>query len=174
VDDAKLHLDGISISQTKASSLVMSINSTITTDGSAKAVIAPFTGSMWLLDNDPPFVFAQVAFPETSSDPLVMVNISQTINVDSMPELTVFNQYLLSRDKVNVRVEGDTTLRVSGIAKDYPVTFSKDVEIVGFNSFAGISVTNAHVKLGTTNNFNATVTIPNPTIWTIDVVSNPR
>lgn len=172
VDDAQLHVDGIRISQSEASSLQMSINSTITTDGSAKAVIAPFKGSMWLMDYNPPFVFAEIDFPETSSDPLVMVNISQAINIDRMTELTTFNEYLLSRDRVTIRVEGNTTLRVSGLARDYPVTFSKDIEMAGFNSFAGIKVQNITVKLGTTNNFNATATIPNPTIWTVDVVSN--
>ncbi|KAI1856972.1 uncharacterized protein JN550_013538 [Neoarthrinium moseri] len=169
VDAAHLSIEGITISQSETNSLNMAINSTITTDGSAHAKIAAFSGTMWLLDHDPPLAFATVDFPEVSSDALVTVNTSQHLPIEHMEELTLFNQYLLAKETVNVRVQGDTTIRVSGIARDYPITFSKDVEIVGFNNFAGMKVDNTSVSLSTTKNFNATATIPNPTIWTIDV-----
>jgi hypothetical protein len=171
VNEAQLHIDGVTITQSEAGSLHMAINSTITTDGSAHATIAGFNGTMWLLDVDPPIAFANVLFPETPSDALVLVNISQPVAVDHLAELTTFNQYLLAKEVVHVRVEGSTTVRVSGIARDYPITFSKDIDFDGFNGFAGISVSNPHVSLVPLNNFNATATIPNPTIWTVEVVS---
>ncbi|KAK9418198.1 hypothetical protein SUNI508_08392 [Seiridium unicorne] len=169
VDKAQLKIDGVAITQSETGSFNMAINSTITTDGSAHATIAAFNGTLWLLDYDPPFAFATVSFPETPSNALVLVNISQPVTIDHASELTIFNQYLLTRESVNVRVEGDTTVRVSGIARNYPITFSKDVEFTGFNSFNGISVTNPHVSLANASNFNATSTIPNPTTWTVEV-----
>lgn len=170
VDESQLNIDGVTISQSQTGSFNMAINSTITTDGSVHATIAAFAGTMWLLDHDPPLAFASIDFPETPSDALVLVNVSQAVDIDHMSELTIFNSYLLTNESVNVRVEGDTTVRVSGIARDYPITFSKDVEFAGFNSFNGISVTDPHVSLKNASNFNATTTIPNPTTWTVEVV----
>jgi hypothetical protein len=152
----------------------MSINSTITTDGSVHATIAGFAGVMYLTDVDPPLEFATIDFPETSSDALVLVNVTQHIPVDNQTALTIFNTHLLTKDVVHVKISGPTTARVSGIARDYPVTFEKDVDIVGFNSFAGLAVVDPHITLVTKNNFNATATIPNPTIWNLDVVSLPN
>lgn len=148
----------------------MAINASITSDGSVHATIAGFTGTMYLADADPPVEFASIDFPETTSDALVLVNVSQTIPVQHLAELTLFNSYLLNRDAVHIQIRGDTTARVSGIARDYPVVFDKTVEIVGFNSFAGLSVENANIALTPKDNFNATAVLPNPTIWTIDVV----
>ncbi|ETS87957.1 hypothetical protein PFICI_01785 [Pestalotiopsis fici W106-1] len=169
VNDAKLTIDGVAVTQTEAGSFNLAINSTITTDGSAHATIAGFNGTMWLLDTDGPVAFTSIEFPETSSDAVVPVNISQIVTIDHLDELTTFNQRLLTNETVNVRVNGSTTVRVSGIARDYPITFSKDIAFAGFKSFAGINVTNPKVGLTQTKNFNATAIIPNPTLWSVDV-----
>ncbi|KAI0176782.1 hypothetical protein BJ166DRAFT_7732 [Pestalotiopsis sp. NC0098] len=168
VDEAQLNIDGVAVTQTEANSFNLAINSTITTDGSAHATIHAFNGTMWLLD-ETPVAFASVMFPETASDAEVPVNISQTVTVDHLSELTAFNQALLVNETVNVRVNGSTTIRVSGIARDYPITFSKDIVFQGFNGFAGINVTDPVVGLTATKNFNATVNIPNPTVWSVEV-----
>ncbi|KAH8675783.1 hypothetical protein BX600DRAFT_494225 [Xylariales sp. PMI_506] len=169
IDAATLSVDGVVISQTESNSLHMAINSTISVDGSIKATIGAFNGTMILTDYDPNFKFATLQFPEVKSESLIMVNISQELPIEYMTELTIFNTYLLTRESVHVRIIGDTTVRVSGIARDYPVTFDKEIEFVGFNSFNGLAIENPHVQLTTRNNFNATAVIPNPTLWTIDV-----
>lgn len=175
INEATLHVDGIVISQTQTGSLNMAINSTISADSSVHATIAGFDGTMYLTDVSPPLPFARLKFPEVVSSSLVMVNISQHLEIADLAALTAFNTYFLQNPLAHVRISGDTTARVSGIARDYPVTFSKDIEMVGFNGFKGLVVSNALVKTSTTNenNFNATVYIPNPTIWTLDVVSRP-
>lgn len=170
LNDAKLHVDSIVISQSKTNSLHMAINSSITSDGDVHATVHGFEGTMYLTDVEPPLAFAQVQFPETSSESLVLVNVSQELQISDMAALTTFNTYLLANETLTVRIKGDTTVRVSGIARDYPVTFEKDVQMAGFNGFKGTYVTNANVTAGgSTNNFNATAHLPNPTIWTIDV-----
>ncbi|KAF7536517.1 hypothetical protein G7054_g4458 [Neopestalotiopsis clavispora] len=169
VNDAQLNIDGVAVTETEPGSFNLAINSTITTDGSTHATIAGFNGTMWLLDTDGPVAFTSLEFPETTSDAVSTVNISQPITVDHLDQLTTFNQRLLTNDTVNVRVNGSTTVRVSGIARDYPITFSKDIAFAGFQSFAGISVTDPTVGLTQTKNFNATAMIPNPTIWSVEV-----
>lgn len=176
LDAANLDIDSVVISQVEPDSFNMAINSTILADsGGVQATIRAFEGNMYLLSGgdavasaDP---FAKFQFPEVESSAAVTVNVSQKVPVEDVGSLVAFNVQLLSQDFVNVRVEGSTQIRVAGIALDYPVTFSKDLKLKAFNGFAGISVSDISASLATTRNFNGTVHIPNPTVFTFVIVS---
>ncbi|KAI0385798.1 hypothetical protein F5Y04DRAFT_276321 [Hypomontagnella monticulosa] len=169
LNEAKLTIDGIVITNVQANSMNMAINSTITTDGSTHATIDGFEGTMYLADVNPPLAFAKINFPETNSDVLQTVNVSQEVPVSDLHAFTTFNEHLIQRESVNVQVKGNTHVHVSGISRAYSVTFDKTVSIKGLNGFKGLSVTNPHVRIATTNNFNATTHIPNPSVLTLDI-----
>ncbi|KAI0842849.1 hypothetical protein F5Y06DRAFT_74997 [Hypoxylon sp. FL0890] len=169
LDEAALTIDGIVITNVQTNSLNMAINSTITTDGSTHATIDGFEGTMYLADVDPPLAFAKINFPETTSDALQTVNVSQEIPVSDQDAFTTFNEHLMQQETVNVMVRGDTHIHVSGISRAYGVTFSKTVSLQGLNKFQGLNVTNPHVSIAQSNNFNATAHIPNPSVLTLDV-----
>lgn len=172
LNDASMHIDSIVISQSKTNSYHMAINSTISADESTHATIRGFEGTMYLMDVDPPAAFAKLQFPEVKSTAEINVNVSQEMVVEDMAALVTFNTYLVQRKTVRVKVEGDTKVRVSGIARDYPVTFTKEVELNGFDGFKGLSVSSINVKVGgDKNNFNGISHIPNPTVFTLEVVS---
>lgn len=152
----------------------MAIDSTILADSSVHATIRAFDGTMSLSPNKDgaaPVAFAKFQFPEISSTAQVIVNVSQKVAVEDTNSLVTFNEALLSQESVHVRVEGHTQIRVSGIARDYPVTFRKEVELKAFNGFAGLSVSNINVTQASVNNFNGTAHIPNPTVFTFELVS---
>ncbi|KAI1461894.1 hypothetical protein F4805DRAFT_186648 [Annulohypoxylon moriforme] len=169
LDQATLTIDGISVTKVQTNSLNMAINSTITTDGSTHATIDGFEGTMYLADINPPLAFAKINFPETTSDAHQIVNVSQEIPISDQDAFTTFNKHLLQQESVNVLVKGDTYVHVSGISRAYGVTFSKTVSLKGLDGFKGISVTNPHVSLAQSDNFNATAHIPNPSSLTLDV-----
>lgn len=151
----------------------MAINSTITSDGSTHATIDGFEGTLYLADVNPPLAFAKINFPETTSEALQTVNISQEVPIFDLHALTTFNEHLIQRESVQVQVKGDTYIHVKGISRAYPATFDKTVSLVGLNGFKGLSVTNPHVRIASTNNFNATAHIPNPSVLTLEIVSSP-
>ncbi|KAI0148128.1 hypothetical protein F4776DRAFT_300780 [Hypoxylon sp. NC0597] len=169
LNEAALAIDGIVITNVETNSLNMAINSTITTDGSTHATIDGFEGTMYLADTDPPLAFAKINFPETTSDALQTVNVSQEIPISDQGAFTTFNEHLMQQETVNVAVKGDTHVHVSGISRAYGVTFSKTVPLRGLNSFQGLSVANPHVSTAQVNNFNATAHIPNPSVLALDV-----
>ncbi|KAI1142809.1 hypothetical protein F5Y05DRAFT_366259 [Hypoxylon sp. FL0543] len=169
LDEATLTIDGIVITHVQANSLNMAINSTITTDGSTHATIDGFEGTMYLADVEPPLAIAKINFPETTSDALQTVNVSQEIPISDQAVFTTFNEHLMQQETVKVMVKGDTHIHVSGISRAYGVTFSKIVSLQGLNKFKGLNVANPHVSIAQTNNFNATTHIPNPSVLTLDV-----
>jgi hypothetical protein len=110
---------------------LLAINSTITSDGSVHATVRAFTGVMYLEDLLPHTPFSTVEFPETSSDALQSVNVSQAVNLSNSPLFTTFNTWLLNNETLRVTITGDTAIRVRGIARDYPVTFRKTITLNG-------------------------------------------
>ncbi|KAI0448527.1 hypothetical protein F5B21DRAFT_105297 [Xylaria acuta] len=170
LNEAKLTIDGITVTNTQAGSFVMGINSTIEADDSVHATIDAFEGTMYLADVDPPLAIVQINFPQTTSSSVQAVNISQDIQISDLGSFTTFNKALLSRESVNVQVKGDTHIHVSGISRAYPVTFDKTVTLKGLNNFNGLSISDSTISaLATKNNFNATAHIPNPSVLTLDI-----
>lgn len=131
LDDAELILDGIIVTNTRSQNFSMSINSTIKSDGSVHAKIDGFQGVMYLEDYEPHTPFAKIDFPETTSDALQTVNVTQFVPIENVEALTRFNTWLLVNDSVRVTVEGDTHVHVRGIARSYKVTFKKTISIPG-------------------------------------------
>ncbi|OTA69025.1 hypothetical protein K449DRAFT_396401 [Hypoxylon sp. EC38] len=174
LNEATLSIDGIVITNVETNSLNMAINSTITTDGSTHATIDGFEGTMYLVDTDTPLEFAKINFPETTSDALQTVNVSQEIPISNLGAFTTFNEDLMQKVIVYVAVKGDTHVHVSGISRAYGVAFSKTVPIQGLNGFQGLSVSNPHVSTAQVNNFNATAHIPNPSLLGLDVVHESK
>lgn len=154
----------------------MSINSTITSDGSVKATIDGFTGQMYLEDLQPHTPFASVQFPQTTSDAVVTVNITnQFTEVTDLAAFTTFNTWLLTNDSLRVTVTGTTNIHVSGLSKAYSVDFTKTVTMPGLRGFAGTNVTQSNISLTPDldgSNFHGYVTIPNYSLVTFEVVSS--
>ncbi|PKS06539.1 hypothetical protein jhhlp_007287 [Lomentospora prolificans] len=170
LDEAELTIDSIIISSTEPKQYNMAVNSTIRTDGKTHATIAPFTGVMYLEDLEPHTPFASVEFPETTSEKLQVVNVSQIVEVTNMDAFTTFNTWLLANETLRMTIEGDTSVKVKGISKNFGVTFKKTVDLKGLNGFHGLKVTDANVDIATTKkNFNGTVDIPNASILTIEI-----
>ncbi|KAI3323584.1 hypothetical protein HD806DRAFT_497261 [Xylariaceae sp. AK1471] len=166
---AKLTIDGITVTNTQTTSLVMAINSTITADDSVHATIDAFEGTMYLADVDPPLAFAKINFPQTSSSAIQAVNVSQEIQVADVDAFTTFNKYLLAMESVNIQVKGDTYIHVKGISRAYSATFDKTVTLKGLNNFAGLAISNPQINLNPKNNFNGTAHIPNPSVLTLEI-----
>ncbi|KAH8893825.1 hypothetical protein GQ53DRAFT_745281 [Thozetella sp. PMI_491] len=172
LDEATLTIDGIVVTNTKSDSLTMAINSTIHTDGSVKANIDGFLGDMYLEDLLPHTPFAQISFPATTSDALQVVNVSQPLPITNMEAFTNFNTWLLHNTTLRVTVSGSTNIRVNGIAKSYPVTFLKTIEMPGLQSFNGTTVSETSISLQADDNgdnFHGFASIPNRSLVTFEI-----
>lgn len=152
----------------------MSVNSTIRISSSTAAVIHGFEGVMYLEDFEGKVPFARLAFPETTGASLQVVNISQSTPVTDVVALTRFNTWLLLNDSIRVTVEGETTIKVKGLTKAYPVNFKKIVTLQGLQNFKGTSVPESSVNTkadANGDNFHGTVTVPNRSVVTFELVS---
>lgn len=175
VNGATLEIQGIQLSQTQSTNFTLAINSTIKADDSIHAVIDAFDGVMYLEDWAPQTPFARIAFPSVTSAALTNVNISQFTEILDLNAFTVFNQYFLVNETLNVSVEGDSHIKVSGVNRKYPVHFKKTVSMPGLSNFNGTTVPTSKILLtpdSDGNNFLGTVVIPNRSYITFEIVSS--
>ena len=131
VDAATLTIDGITMSNTQSENYTMAINSTIHISSSFTATLDGFTGQLYLEDVEPHTPFASLDFPPTTSAAEQVVNVTQFTPITNMAAFTEFNIWLLANDSVRVTVAGDTFVRLSGISKSFPISFTKTVTIPG-------------------------------------------
>lgn len=174
INAAVLEVQGISCTNTASESFTLSINTTLKS-GTTKATVEAFEGVMYLEDEPSHTPFVTINFPETQNKPFQTVNISQHVDIKSVPALTTFNSWLLNNDSIRVTVKGNPTVKVPGISKGYGVLFKKTVILPGLSGFAGLSVYNNSINVtgfadGT--NFHTTATIPNKSLVTFEIVSS--
>ncbi|KKF94239.1 hypothetical protein CFO_g3396 [Ceratocystis platani] len=168
VDDSKLNITRIDMSNTKANSFTLGVDSNIHTPGSIHATVFPFDAYL-SLDVDEDYPFGLIRFPKNRSSKNTTVTVEQTIEIINMTSLTRFNTHLLAGETVGLRVKGKPKIKLSGLYIKYKLKFNKVVQLTGFNMFKGLSVTNANISLSASNNFRADTSISNPTVLTLDV-----
>lgn len=174
VNGATLKIQGIQLSQTQADNYTLAINATIQADDSIHAVIDAFDGVMYLEDWPPQTPFARIAFPSVTSAAMTAINISQFTEILDLNAFTVFNEYFLVNESINVSVEGDSMIKVAGVNRKYPVTFKKTINMPALSNFNGTTVPTSRIALPADadgNNFFGTVVIPNRSYITFEIVS---
>ena len=131
LDQAKLNLKSIVVTNTQSQNYTMAIDSTIEADDSVHADIDGFKGQMYLEDFHPHTSFAEIDFPPTTSSAEQTVSVSQFTPITDLEAFTIFNTWLLINDTLRVTVEGDTKIKVKGISKKFDVTFKKTITMPG-------------------------------------------
>jgi hypothetical protein len=131
MDASELRVDSILISDTKSNSYQMSVDSTILTDGKIHATIDGFNGQMYLEDLQPHTPFATINFPETTSEKISTVKVSEHVDISNMEGFTTFNTWLLNNETLRLTITGDTHVHVKGLSRAYGVTFRKTVQLKG-------------------------------------------
>lgn len=177
INKAKLEIQGVAVENPEPDWYLMSINSTIRTDGQVKATIDPFIGDMYLEELGPEHTFAKIRFPQTNANKFQMVNVSkQYIEINNREAFTTFNEWFTNNETLKVTIKGKPSVTPRGLAKSYSVDFKKTLELKGLNKLEGIKVNNATVEFTTNKknstdfrNFWATTEIPNPSHFTLQI-----
>ncbi|TQV96828.1 hypothetical protein IF1G_04068 [Cordyceps javanica] len=176
INHAKLDIVAVKISNATPTSYQMTINSTISTDGTVKANIDPFAGDMYLEDTDDKTPFAVINFPPTNANKHSNVNVDQHVEIHNMDAFNKFNAWFVNNETLKIGIKGKTKVQPNGLSKKYDVTFQKVLEVKGLNLFKGMKVVEPRVELTVDNgtdpnfrNFFAKVELPNPSHFSLDI-----
>ncbi|KFY08373.1 hypothetical protein V492_06285 [Pseudogymnoascus sp. VKM F-4246] len=170
VNSSTLNIDGISVTNSKTNTALISINSTVSSSNSIPAVIDAFDAVMYLEDKLPHTPVMTLKMPQTKTG-LAIVNVTQEISGADKQPFIDFNSWYLWNESFPVTIEGETLVHVKGL-KAAKVTFKKTITLKGINGFKGLSVSNPKVNISASkgdDNFHGTAQIPNPSILTFEV-----
>ncbi|KAM3565860.1 hypothetical protein ARSEF4850_001171 [Beauveria asiatica] len=176
INQAKLDIVAIKISNVTPTSYQMTVDSTISTDGTVKADIDAFAGDMYLEDTDDKTPFAVLDFPPTNANKHSNVKVDQHVEIKNMDAFNKFNTWFVNNETLKIGIKGNTKIQPKGLSKKYHVIFHKVLEAKGLNNFKGIKVINPRVTLsvdkGTDPNFRnfyAQTELPNPSHFSLDI-----
>lgn len=172
VNGSTLTVQGIGMSNSKSDSFTLSLNATIHADNAIHAVLDPFTAEMYLEDLPDHTPFLYVDLPQTSSDTVSTVNITQERNITDMAAFTTFNKWLLLNETIRVTIKGSTKIRITAISHKYTVHYKKTVTIPGLQNFNGSDVSYATISLTAgagENDFIGYASIPDTSIVHLEI-----
>lgn len=172
LNESRLTIEGVIVSNPRSNALTMSINSTIYADDGVHATIGGFKGAMYLEDLPGQEPFAHFDFPATETASVITVNVTQDLTISNMDALITFNTWLLANETLRVTVEGRPTVRLRGLARNYEADFRKTVQVNGLNNFSGLEILNGSISVlpdENGDNFGGYVAIPNPSVFTLEL-----
>jgi hypothetical protein len=171
VNDAVLEMQGLRVTDPKADSVYIEINSTLAMDASISATVDGFNASLYLEDKTPHTPFAYVQMPSTQSASLISINVSQTIQITDMQAFADYNTWFLMNESFRMTLSGNTYVHVKGL-RAAPISFAKTITVTGLNSLKGLNVTSSRITAtpdAQGDNFFGFSDVPNPSILTVEL-----
>ncbi|CUS14181.1 unnamed protein product [Tuber aestivum] len=174
IDKTVLNLHSFTILEPSPTSLLLSLNSTITGAGgiAAHARLDPMNVSFFLEDHKPidPFMYLKLpSIKGGSSVPVITTNV--TTEIASVSALTEFSALLLGSETLRVAIRGRSTLRAGKLHTK--VNYNEVITIKGFNQLKGMEIEEYNLLNRTQqsdgSNLGGKVLIPNPTVFDIQM-----
>ena len=154
-----------------------------------------FKGGLSLKDQEP-FIYINV--PKTKADAKVDIVVDQDVTLNSKDQFNSYNKVVMGSETFDVYLKGKTKMHLSGLSgisvdyskkvtmkgKDFFALYnslhSKDILtlIPGLNKLSGLNITEIKILSGTTgsnailadgSNMVGNVSIPNPSVMTLDL-----
>ncbi|PWW76107.1 hypothetical protein C7212DRAFT_321444 [Tuber magnatum] len=174
LDKTVLNLHSFTILEPSPTSLLLSVNSTITGASgiAAHSRLEPMEVSFFLENHKPIQPFMSLQLPGIkggSAVPVITTNV--TTEITSVPGLTEFSALLLGSETLRVAIRGRTTLWAGKLHTK--VNYNEVVTIKGFNQLEGMEI-EEYTLLNQTqqadgSNLGGKVLIPNPTVFEIQM-----
>jgi len=172
VNASALEIQVQDISDPTPSTVHLKLVSVARSNSSYHPTLDAFRAALFLEDTEPNIIpFGYVEIPKTKVEHETTITVDQTLNVTNMDQFIAYNKLVMNSDEFRIAIRGRTGLHQKGLSK-INVDYNKVVTMKGLNKLSGFNIT--EVQILTTNepdgsNMNGTVSIPNPSVLTINL-----
>lgn len=171
----------------------LKLESVIRSGSSYHPTVDSFTASLSLEGKEP---FTNIVIPEAKSEAETHITVDQSVKFASLSAFSEYTKTVLGSEKFNVYLNGKTKVHLKGLP-GMDVDYNKVVEmkgtyiftsvhsiphhphntnqiLPGLNQLKGLNITDIKILTGTSklpdgSNMLAKVTIPNPSVMTLDL-----
>ncbi|RJE22195.1 hypothetical protein PHISCL_05481 [Aspergillus sclerotialis] len=170
VNDSTLEVKSISITDPTPDSFHLNQTQVLGTDSMFHPHFYEFNATARLSGSKKPFTVVQI--PPMKANDGTVINVDQDVDLEG-DAFGDFSTAIMLNKEVDMNLFGRPRLKQGALPK-IGVVYNKTVTIKGLNKLEGFNVTNYHITVDPDpfgNSMNGTVSIPNPSVLTITMVS---
>jgi hypothetical protein len=151
-------------------SIHLKLNTLIKSDSSYHPRIDGFRAGLSLEGQEP---FLYIDIPEVKSEAETPVTVDQEVKLANQNAFSEYTKTVLNSEEFSVRLDGKTNIHLSGLPT-MDVNYNKIVTMKGLNRLHGLNISDVSILSGDKiladkSNLIATVSIPNPSVMTLDL-----
>ncbi|EDU50567.1 conserved hypothetical protein [Pyrenophora tritici-repentis Pt-1C-BFP] len=124
------------------------------------------------LEGQEPFLYLNV--PKAKSEKETRITIDQDVKLASLAAFSNYTKTVLGSESFDLRLDGKTNIHLSGLPT-MDVNYNKIITMKGLNRLAGLNITDVRILSGANeilpdgSNLVGNVSIPNPSVMTLDL-----
>lgn len=171
INASTLEVTSQEVTQPTEDSVNLKIDTVIKSGSSFHPEIDAFKAGLALKGKEP---FIYVDIPAAKSEAETHITVEQEVKLENLDRFSEYTKTVLASDDFEVYMSGKTTLHLSGLpAMD--VDYNKVVKMKGLNKLSGLEIFDLKILSGQSeilsdgSNLIANVSIPNPSVMTLDL-----
>lgn len=174
INASTLEVTSQEVTNPQPDSIHLKINTVIRSGSSYHPTIDSFLAGLSLSGQAP---FLHIDVPSTISEAVTPITVEQDVKFDSLDAFSTYTKTVIASESFQVHLDGKPNIHLSGLPT-MGVNYNKVVTMKGLNKLSGLNITDVKILSGTTganqvlsdgSNLVGNVTIPNPSVMTIDL-----
>ncbi|KAF1830330.1 hypothetical protein BDW02DRAFT_591970 [Decorospora gaudefroyi] len=171
INASTLEVTSQEVTNPRPESIHLKIDTVIRSGSKYHPTIDSFRAAFSLEGKDP---FLHVQIPQTESEAETHVTIEQDVDLENMEAFSDYTKTALASETFDVYLDGKTDIHLSGLPT-MDVDYNKVVTMKGLNKLKGLDITDVKILSGADeilsdgSNLIANVSIPNPSVMTLDL-----
>ncbi|RMZ66666.1 pre-mrna processing factor 4 [Pyrenophora seminiperda CCB06] len=171
INASTLEVTSQQVTSPSPDSIHLKIDTVIRSNSSYHPEIDAFRAGLSLEGQDP-FLYLNV--PKSKSEKETRITIDQDIKLASLAAFSNYTKMVLGSESFEVRLNGKTNIHLSGLPT-MDVNYNKVITMKGLNKLSGLNITDVRILSGANqilpdgSNLVGNVTIPNPSVMTLDL-----
>ncbi|CAE7001672.1 hypothetical protein PTNB85_09124 [Pyrenophora teres f. teres] len=171
INDSTLEVTSQQVTSPTSDSIHLKIDTVIRSGSSYHPEIDAFRAGL-SLEGQEPFLYLNV--PKAKSEKETRITIDQDIKLASLAAFSNYTKTVLGSESFQVRLDGKTNIHLSGLPT-MDVDYNKVITMKGLNRLAGLNITDVRILSGANeilpdgSNLVGNVSIPNPSVMTLDL-----
>jgi len=171
INSSTLEVTAQEVTNPQPNGVHLKIDTVIKSGSSYHPKIDSFKAGLSLPGQDP---FIYITIPEAKSEAETRVTVDQDVIFASDVEFSSYTKAVLDSETLQIHLDGKTNIHLSGLPT-MDVDYNKVITMKGLNKLSGLNISDVRILSGTDeilsdgSNLIANVSIPNPSVMTLDL-----
>jgi hypothetical protein len=171
INASTLEVTSQEVTNPQADGIHLKIDTVIRSDSSYHPKIDAFRAGLSLEGQEP---FLYIDIPDAKSEAETRITVEQDVKFANMGAFSNYTKAVLASETFEVHLDGKTNIHLSGLPT-VDVNYNKVITMKGLNKLAGLNIADVRILSGQDeilpdgSNLIANVSIPNPSVMTLDL-----